>query len=94
MATAQPDPLFLILSSHVGCATFQVEEKLDLTEKKLPKQPEDLLKDIESLKNKTELNREMARESREAADFAKNMTDQMVKPEVWISETLFSITCL
>ncbi|XP_037552180.1 laminin subunit beta-4 [Nematolebias whitei] len=54
-----------------------VEDKLDHIETKLMNQSEDLLKDYITLKNKTEQNRAMAREAREAADIALNITDQM-----------------
>ncbi|XP_017281846.1 laminin subunit beta-4 [Kryptolebias marmoratus] len=54
-----------------------VEDKLDHMATKHMNQSEELLEEIEALKNKTEQNREMARSARDAADFAVNITDQM-----------------
>lgn len=56
---------------------FQIENKLDNIERKLmDRRPEDLQNEIESLKKKTEQNRKMARDAREAADSAlQNTTD-------------------
>lgn len=52
---------------------FQIKDKLDNIETKLMnRRPKDLLDEIEALRKKTEQNREMARDAREAADSALN----------------------
>ncbi|XP_015257331.1 PREDICTED: laminin subunit beta-4-like isoform X1 [Cyprinodon variegatus] len=48
----------------------EMENKLDSIEPKLKNWPSDLQEEIEAVKNKTEKNREMAREAREAAESA------------------------
>lgn len=65
---------------------FQIENKLDNTWRRLiDRRPEYLQKDIESLKNKTEQNRKMARDAREAADSAlQNAVDT---PQVRLLES-------
>ncbi|XP_041795045.1 laminin subunit beta-4 isoform X2 [Chelmon rostratus] len=53
-----------------------VEKKLNNTETKLmTRRPKNLLNEINALKNKTEQNRKMARDAREAANSALNATD-------------------
>uniref|UniRef100_UPI003AAF4A91 laminin subunit beta-4 n=1 Tax=Centroberyx gerrardi TaxID=166262 RepID=UPI003AAF4A91 len=50
--------------------TKNITEKLNDIENNLKKSPKDLLDEIEALKNKTEMNREQAREAKQAADSA------------------------
>lgn len=68
---------FVYVFKHVFSAIFQIKDKLDDIETKLmDRRPEDLQNQIEALKKKTEQNRKMARDAREAADSAlKNTTD-------------------
>lgn len=56
---------------------FQLRDRLGQNEARLmDRRPEDLQNQIEALKNKTEQNRKMARDVREAADAAlRNSTD-------------------
>ncbi|KAF7666905.1 hypothetical protein LDENG_00088500 [Lucifuga dentata] len=48
----------------------QIKDKLDKVEPKLTVHPEDMLEDIEALKNKTETNRQQAKQAKDAADSA------------------------
>lgn len=56
---------------------FQLRDRLGQNEARLmDRRPEDLQNQIQALKNKTEQNRKMARDAREAADAAlRNSTD-------------------
>lgn len=63
---------------------FQIENKLDNIERKLmDRRPEDLRDEIESLKKKTEQNRKMARDAREAADSALQNTTDAAQVRYW-----------
>lgn len=66
--------MFRFTCVHGCCRVFQTKDLLDSIEAKLTNEPEDLLIEMEAVKNKAQQSREAVRGAREAAEFAVNMT--------------------